>query len=142
MISLITSLLGIGGQSISTYMEGKNIERAAKLEIKKIKALGQVEQAKALANIEASYDNLAQTNMKTTWKDEYLVLVISFPYVVSFLIPFMSYFTGHDFAGELATSWELVGTAPDWYQWCFMGIVIATFGLRWMVKHKMGSIGK
>jgi len=138
LTAVFSAITSLGG----SYLENRSRERATKLEIKKIEAEGRVEQARALAVATANYDNYAQQQMSRTWKDEYLVVLISFPYIVSFLTPFIelavkiSYAETitprlFDMTSTLAKSWELVGQAPDWYQWSFMGIVIATFGLRW-----------
>ena len=135
MIQLIAAALGVAGQSLGSWIEGKNAERQAKLEIKKIEAQGRVEQAKALAQIEAEYDNYAQVAMKTSWKDEFLTIVITAPFLVSFATPYIELFTETDLTTTLDKAWAAVSTAPDWYQWSFLGIIIATFGLRWMAKN-------
>lgn len=140
VIELLTAVFGVAGQSISKWLESKQIEKTTKLEIKKIEAQGKVEQAKALAQIEAEYDNYAQMSMKESWKDEFLVIILVIPFLVSFFTPYISVFFGIDLTLQLSQAWELVGKAPDWYQWSFMGIIIATFGLRWMTKHKIGKI--
>jgi len=142
MLNFITALLGIGGQSISTWVKGRNEQAKAKLEIKKIEAQGKIEQAKALAQMEAEYDNYAQLAMKTTWKDEYLVIILTLPFIISFLTPYIAVLFGIDLTIQLANAWKLVGSAPEWYQWSFMGIIIATFGLRWMSKLSVKSLFK
>jgi len=131
MIQLIAAALGVAGQSIGSWIEGKNKEREVKLEIKKIQAEGKIEQAKALAQIEAEYDNYAQLSMRYSWKDEYLVIILTIPFLVSFFTPYIAVLLGIDLTAQLTAAWQLVGTAPDWYQWSFMGIITATFGLRW-----------
>lgn len=142
MIQAILALLGVAGQSLDTYLEGKKVEKQAKLEIKKIEAQGKIEQAKALAQIEAEYDNYAQVAMKTSWKDEYLTLVLSAPFLISFATPYIELFVEEDLTTTLTAAWKAVGLAPDWYQWSFMGIIIATFGLRWMTKHMSEKVLK
>ena len=140
MIQLIAAALGVAGQTLGSWIEGKKAEAVTKLEIKKIEAQGRIEQAKALAQIEAEYDNFAQVAMKSSWKDEYLTIVITAPFILSFSIPFIELIFGVPLAPTLAAAWALVGTAPDWYQWVFMGIVIATFGLRWMTKQSVKQL--
>ena len=142
MIPLITAILGVAGNSLQTWMEGRKEESKKKLEIKKIQAQGKIEQAKALAQIEAEYDNLAQMAMKTSWKDEFLMMVIVFPFIVSFITPYAAVFFGIDLTLQLGQAWALVATAPEWYQWSFMGIIIATFGLRWMTKTSVKKLLK
>lgn len=142
MIQLLGALLGVAGQSFGTWLQGKQEEAKAKLEIKKIEAQGKIEQAKALAQIEAEYDNYAQVAMKTSWKDEYLVIILTIPFIISFFTPYIAVFFGVDLTAQLAAAWQLVGTAPEWYQWSFMGIIIATFGLRWMTKTSVQNLFK
>lgn len=142
MIQLLGAIFGVAGQSIATWLQGKQEQAKAKLEIKKIEAQGKVEQAKALARIEAEYDNYAQVAMKTSWKDEYLVIILTIPFLISFFTPYIALFWGVDLTTQLAAAWQLVGTAPDWYQWSFMGIIIATFGLRWMTSQNVKSFFK
>lgn len=140
MLQLITALLGLGGQSIATWQERKKIESEKKLEIAKIEAMGKVEAAKALAQAEASYDNLAQQQMSNTWKDEYLVLILTAPFLLSFSAPFIHLFFKIDLTQQIAEAWRIVGTAPDWYQYSFWGIIVATFGLRWAVTTFKGKL--
>ena len=142
MIQLIAAALGVAGQTLGSWMEGKKIEKEATMEIKKIEALGRVEAAKALAQIEAEYDNYAQLAMKTSWKDEYLVIILSMPYLVSFAVPFIALFSDVDMSPQVAEAWRIIGTAPDWYQWSFMGVIIATFGLRWMAGRSVKDLFK
>lgn len=140
MIQLIAAALGVAGQSLQSWIEGRNAKSQAKLEIEKIKAQGQIEHARSLAEIEANYDNYAQLQMKTSWKDEYLTLVISAPFLVSFATPYLELVFDADLTSTLAAAWTAVGQAPDWYQWSFIGIIVATFGLRWMVKDKAAKL--
>ena len=142
MIQAIMALLGIGGQTLEKWQERQLIKEQSKTEIAKIKAQGKVDHAKALATVEANYDNIAQMAMKTSWKDEYLVIILTVPFLVSFFTPYIAVLWGIDLTAQLTAAWTLVGTAPDWYQWSFMGVIIATFGLRWMVKHDTKSILK
>ena len=143
MIQALLALFGVAGQSVQTYLEGKAIERQTTLEIKKIEAQGRVEQAKALAQMEAEYDNMAQIAMKSSWKDEYLVVILSIPFLLSFATPYIQMLiTDYDLMAKLREAWQAVGLAPDWYQWSFLGVVIATFGLRWLTKQGMKDIIK
>jgi hypothetical protein len=59
--------------------------------------------------------------MQHTWKDEYLLILISIPVILAF-IPYMVPYVTAGFA-------VLTGL-PMWYQWSFTGIIAATFGLR------------
>jgi len=133
--ALLQPLAGLG----KSWIEGRQLKAKAKYNIELFRLKAEIERAKSLAKAEAEYDNYAQIAMKTSWKDEYLVLVISFPFIISFGTPFISVFFGVDLTPQLAKAWQLVGAAPEWYQYIFMGIVVATFGLRWMVKGRLNK---
>jgi len=140
VIQAVLALLGIGGQSLASWQERKRIEAEKKLEIARIKAEGEVEAAKSKAMVEAEYDNLAQNAMKTSWKDEYLTLVFTAPFLVSFSAPFIELFAGVDISPALQEAWYQVGLAPYWYQVTVIGIIAATFGLRWFFKDKAAKM--
>lgn len=79
---------------------------------------------KAMENV-TEYDLVAQKNMKFSWKDEFLIFVHTF-LIWGYIIP----------SDELHTSlnllWYKLGTAPMWWQVIYGGMVISTFGLRFM----------
>jgi len=108
--------------------------------VDRLRLRAEIERAKSLAKAEAEYDNYAQIAMKTSWKDEYLVLVISGPFIISFATPFIALLFDVDLTPQLAMAWQLVAAAPTWYQYIFTGIVIATFGLRWMAKGNLDKM--
>lgn len=144
MIQAILALLGVAGQSIKGWQERKTMEAEKRLDIDRIKAQAEVEVAKSLAQTEAEYDNLAQRQMQFSWKDEYLTIVFTAPFILSFAAPFIQIFTGVDLAPAIAEAWKQVALAPPWYQATVIGIIAATFGLRWLFKRmavkKVGEI--
>lgn len=135
MIQAILALLGVAGQSIQGWQQRKTLEAEKKLEIEKIKAEASVEVARSLAQTEAEYDNLAQRQMQFSWKDEYLTIVFTAPFIVSFAAPFIQVSSGVDLAPAIAEAWRQVALAPPWYQATVIGIISATFGLRWLFKN-------
>jgi len=125
--------------SVAKYwFKGRELKAKKKLRIEEIKALGEVHRAKALAEAEANYDNLAQLQMQSSWKDEYLVLALTSPFIISFAAPIVDGMFGTQITSYIDQSWIMVAKAPDWYQWSLLGIIISVFGLRWYAK----TIGK
>lgn len=128
-----------------SWIESRDLKRTHKHELAKIKATAEVEHAKSLAHVEATYDNLAQTAMKTSWKDEYLTIVFTVPFIITFLAPFVdAYLKLRDInvsVLQLVTdAWAAVSSAPEWYQYMLGGIVVATFGLRWLLRTKLNKV--
>ena len=125
---------------VSSWLAGRNevvkINAKSKAEVAKTKAKAEAEAASIKAEVavaratenakaEGSYDLEAQRQMQHSWKDEYLVLVMSLPFIGSF-IPVVQ--------DSVAKGWTYVAQAPQWYQVAFIGIIMATFGLRWYSK--------
>jgi len=129
-----TALLSPVTEAVKFWFKGKQLKAKKHLRIQEIKALGEIEMAKTLAHAEANYDNLAQMQMQASSKDEFLVGVMSFPFLLSFLSPIIDGLTGTTITKYIEESWKMVASAPDWYQWAFLGIIISTFGLRWAAK--------
>ncbi len=80
----------------------------------------------------SDYDLQAMKNMQHTWKDEYLIAIHTFP-IWGYLIP------SDDLTTRLNMLWYKLGTAPDMWWAIYIGIVISTFGLRWMSSRLMNA---
>ena len=103
---------------------------------KKVKAEGQakIAQAKVDATIrkidhQSDMDVNAASDMKHSWKDEYLVILMSIPVIMCFI-------PGLD--AQALKGFEVLKQTPEWYRWAFLGIIAASFGLRtWLGKLTM-----
>jgi Flp pilus assembly protein TadB len=140
MIQGVLALLGIAGQSLASWQERKKIETDKKLEIHRLRAEAQIEAEKSRALAEAQYDNLAQRQMQFSWKDEYLTIVFTLPFLISFAAPFVALFSDVNIGPALQEAWYQVGLAPYWYQATVVGIIAATFGLRWFFKDRVAKM--
>jgi hypothetical protein len=121
-------------QPVTTYVEGrekrkleeiqnedKMAEREHEARLKKIDVA--FELAKNGQKIEADWDTNAQNNMKYTWKDEWFVILFSTPLILAFIPATQPY---------VLNGFDALAKTPEWYRWLLAGIVVATFGLRWM----------
>lgn len=78
-------------------------------------------------NSVSEYDLQAQKNMQNSWKDEYLILIHTFP-IWGYIIP------SEELTQRLDILWIKFSQAPEWWWWIYLGMVISTFGLRFMFK--------
>tara|TARA_R110002074_G_scaffold360691_1_gene533484 strand:- start:3028 stop:3390 length:363 start_codon:yes stop_codon:yes gene_type:complete len=76
---------------------------------------------------EREADVKSAEGMGTSLKDEYLVLVLTAPLIVIF---YASVWGDPAMIIQVKEAFSAMSTLPEWYQWCFMGSVAATFGLR------------
>ena len=90
-----------------------------------------IELAKQGQKIEADWDINAQNQMQSSWKDEYLLFLLTLPIIGSFIPTVQDY---------VIIGWGHVSKAPEWYVISFLGIVAATFGLRWLIRPLIENI--
>jgi hypothetical protein len=93
------------------WMSGKQAKHKAKMA-----HLGRIEQ-----NL-ADYNSLAQQGMAASWKDEFLVVWFTVIMSLNFYPPAQKY---------MEDGWVFMkASTPEWFAYCFVGIVVATFGLK------------
>ena len=68
-------------------------------------------------------DTESVKQMQFTWKDEYILLLHSIPLILCFF-PSM--------AVHVSAGFEALDKAPLWFKVAYVGIVISTYGLRFM----------
>ncbi len=136
ILAAVGGVLKAVSAPVTEYVKGRaarvKVKEEGKLKIELAKVEAMVLAAQREDDNNLTYDIKALDNMKNTWKDEYLTVVMTFPFILSFLAPFIDEFYDTDLVDAIGTSWEAVGLAPDWYQWSIIGVVAATFGLRWL----------
>lgn len=98
-------------------------------ETKKQKQQAKADYEKSQLESVSSYDIQAQKNMQTSWKDEYLILLHTLP-IWGYVIP------SETLHKSLDTLWLKLETAPDYWWLIYIGMVVSTFGLRWMIQGK------
>ena len=108
---------------VNKWQDGvqKKHERADR--IKEAECVGKIALINKYAEGDTNADLEAMKQMQYSWKDEYLTIVFTAPFIAGF-IPSPVVQTA------IALGWKNLALAPHWYQWCLTGIVIATFGLR------------
>ena len=133
----VKSVFSLAKAPIDGWQERKTLKAQADVESIKVdntirlkQAEANVELAKQGIQAETAYDTKAQENMKFTWKDEYILIVLFFPVNVLFICPFVKKWLP-SLQADIINSVNALEQFPAWYTWLLTGIVIATFGLRW-----------
>lgn len=119
---IITGITSI----FSGWMETRKVKAEGALKITGAKIEAKVREIDQKYTMDAN----AANDMKYSWKDEFFVLLLSFPFIMSFIPQLAPY---------VERGFEVLKTStPEWYQYAFLGAIAATFGLRtWF--NKMGS---
>jgi len=106
----------------STWFEGQKTKAEAKAlaEAAMEKAKAAVYEKKALSD--ENWDMQALQNSQSSWKDEYLLLVYSLPFIMAFFEPTQDYVrTGFTILSQ---------STPEWYRYSLGVMVASSFGVR------------
>lgn len=109
-------------KTLKVEQEGKELDRQHEITIKKLDISEKL--AEKGIQIEADWDTNAQNDAKTSWKDEYLMMIFSFPLILAF-VPYTQ--------DAVLKGFDVLSKTPDWYMILVLGIVASVFGLRWLV---------
>jgi len=98
------------------------------VDLKKAKYEAQTAKFTMQAKIEGDWDQESLRQSQYSWKDELITLIMFAPFVVAW------------FDEDRASAWiEFISGLPYWYQIIVIGIVAASFGLRWFFKNKFAN---
>jgi hypothetical protein len=122
LLGPIFNLLGEGVKGVSDHFEGKRKLKAAKLEAEMAVYVAQ-------ANADIDWNAHWARQAATSWKDEYVLILLSFPLILSFIPPMVP----HVEAGFL-----VLNGLPEWYKYGLGAAFAASFGM----KSLTGMFGK
>ena len=125
MLQFLGPILSLVSAPIKSFMETRTIKAENKANIEQAKVNAQIKQIERTAESEINYDIEALRQQQYSWKDEFALLVITFPFIGSFL-PWTQEF--------VMLGWEYVSKAPEWYSYTFIGAISASLGISWATK--------
>lgn len=112
-------------KTIQVENEAKALDRDHELRVKKIDVA--TELAKQGIKVEADWDARAQADMKTSWKDEWFTILFSVPLIGAFIPQLQNY---------VLVGFDVLQETPEWYMLLVTGIVVSSFGLRWLISRR------
>jgi len=125
MFQFLGPILSLVSEPVKSFMETRTIKAENKANIEQAKVNAQIKQIERTAESEINYDIEALRQQQYSWKDEFALLVITFPFIGSFL-PWTQEF--------VMLGWDYVSRAPEWYSYTFIGAISASLGIRWATK--------
>ena len=118
MLPILGPIIAAIGSLGSSWLETRKVKAQGNIDIQKAKIGAKVTRIEK----EAEMDVRSVDGMKHSWKDEWFTIILSAPFIASF-IPYTQPYVRDGFE-------FLTNNTPDWYQWAFLGAVVASFGLR------------
>lgn len=128
MFELIGAGLKLLAAPVAEYLKGRadlqRVKEEGKVRIEEAKTRAAELRAERTAETEANYDLTALQQQQYSWKDEYLLVLWTLPAILSFVpIP--------EAQTSIQRGWAMLNATPLWYVSGLLGMVAATFGLRW-----------
>jgi len=117
MIPFIAPLLGVIGSLGKSWLETRKVKAEGSIKITQAKIDAKIARVAAKSHM----DLAAQTGMQYSWKDEYLVILLTAPVILCF-IPGLEQYALNGF--------KILESTPEWYRWALTGMIAATFGIR------------
>ena len=126
-IGPILNVINTAGGIFGKWQERKTIKAQGKVDIEKAVVEGKIKHAQGIATGETEYDLVAAEGMKHSWKDEWFTILLSIPFIMCF-IPYPP------LQNQVQLGFQILKShTPEWYQYCFIGAIVASFGLKtWM----------
>lgn len=121
--SIVGALLGkVAPKVADYYITKQRLKFEVQLEILRGKA--EYERAKTLRASESEgrdHEWELESIRNSGWKDEFVLILLSIPMVLSFFPPTVQY---------VVDGFEALSQTPEWYRWLIMLIFTAIYGIR------------
>ena len=122
-MSLIGNIIGsLGGKvvdAVSARGERKHTEKVRTLELEHAKHQTKLD---AVSRGQEMDNNWELEQIKNSgWKDEFVLILLSIPMVLSFIPSTVGY---------VENGFAALSMTPDWYQWLILSVFAAIYGIR------------
>ena len=126
-IPIIGDIITGISNGFKSWNDGRVKIKEAKINAEVARWEAQGELAKMVQTQEGSWDMEALRQSQYSWKDEWFTILLSLPFIGSFVPQLQGY---------VLEGFNILNKTPEWYRWSFLGAVCASFGLRWWFTRK------
>ena len=119
---MIQALIGPLASLAGTWLQGKVETKAAETKMKVSEAEAKSQILMSQAQSEANWEKIMAEGSKSSWKDEYITILMSLPIIVCF--------TGETGRDIVFDGFAALEQAPDWFILSWGCVVAASFGIR------------
>ena len=118
---MIGQLLGPVAGLASSWLDAKTTKQAAQAKLKLTEAEAKAKILLSEKTSVADWERIMAENSKSSWKDEFFVIVLSIPLILAFI-------PGAE--GIVDRGFEQLHKAPDWYFYSLGIAISASFGVK------------
>lgn len=141
-IKTVLDIIGIGKNALDNRAKRKLAKIESENKINEAKTNAEVKRIESVTNSDNSIDFESVKQMKTSWKDEFLMTIVYTPFGVVIIVPFITaYKTGtwENLNTYMIDSFKTLNDLPEWYPWIAGLILVATFGFRSIMRKGIES---
>ena len=120
-ISIFTAALGPIANLAGSWLQGQADKNAAAAKLKLTEAEAKAKIMLSEKTSVADWERIMAEGAKSSWKDEWFVIVLSIPLILAFV-------PGAE--GWVDRGFEQLSKAPDWYFYSLGIAISASFGVR------------
>ena len=120
-MSIFTAALGPLANLAGSWLQGKADKQSAEAELKLTEAKAKAQILMSKETSVADWERIMAEGAKSSWKDEWFVIVLSIPLILAFV-------PGAE--GWVDRGFEQLSKAPDWYFYSLGIAISASFGVR------------
>jgi hypothetical protein len=131
MINLIAPITDTITSLYTSYNDRKKAKESASAKLAYMRETGDQQ----VQFTDQEWEAISKRSESSTWKDEYVTLIISFPLIVLYSCVFLTVFTGNEIyalAAQQAND-ELIKILPN-YQEILAAVVLAAIGIKALTK--------
>ena len=118
---MLQALIGPVANLAGSWLQGKADKNAANAELKLTEAKAKAQILLSEKTSVADWERIMAEGAKSSWKDEWFVIVLSIPLVLAFI-------PGAE--GWVDRGFEQLNKAPDWYFYSLGIAISASFGVQ------------
>ena len=119
--TMIGQILGPVAGLASSWLDAKTTKQAAEAKLKLTEAEAKAKILLSEKTSVADWERIMAENSKSSWKDEFFVIVLSIPLILAFI-------PGAE--GLVDRGFEQLHKAPDWYFYSLGIAISASFGVK------------
>jgi hypothetical protein len=121
LLSILGKVPEVIGNYVTRRMEIKAEDRQQERAIKKALVERQISLIEQGLHADAQWEVMMAEQAKTSWKDEYTLIVVSIPAILAFIPGADTY---------VHKGFDALSKTPGWYQLMLVTLFFATYGIR------------
>lgn len=123
LLSILGKVPEVIGNYVTRRMEIKAEDRQQERAIKKALTERQLALIEQGLHADMQWEMEMAKQAASSWKDEYVLILVSIPAIVTFL--------SERGAQRVQEGFAALDKMPTWYQIVFVSVLLATYGIRW-----------